>query len=88
MHPGPRASGGCNLSCAHLATLPGGPEHALVAATASASSQREAARSGLLLPISICPRGDPAGRSVRPPSMIPLTNVIKIVARAPRKGHA
>ena len=31
--------------------------------------------------------GDPAGRSVRPPSMTPLTNVIKIVARAPRKGH-
>ena len=88
MHPGPRASGGCNLSCAHLATCPAGQNMPSLRRKPVSLSQRAAARSGLLLPISICPRGDPAGRSVCPPSMIPLTNVIKIVARAPRKGHA
>jgi hypothetical protein len=88
MHPEPRASGGCNLSCAHLETLPGGPEHALVAATASASSPK-GGRSQRPSPahLHLPSRGSSRPLSVSP-SMIPLTNVIKIVARAPRKGHA
>jgi hypothetical protein len=88
MHLGARASSGCNLICAHLATLPGGPEHALVAATASSSSPK-GGRSQQPSPahLHLPARGSSRPLSVSP-SMIPLTKAFTIVARAPRKGPA